>query len=91
MHFKPTVGCQISTLIFENKLWKGVSINIPLKIYQGRQPKHLCQLKIRAISLTYLKVGKNFAVLDIFSMGYLWRPPSTICFQISKLIFDTFK
>jgi hypothetical protein len=29
MHFKPTEGCQISTLIFENKLWKGFSINIP--------------------------------------------------------------
>jgi hypothetical protein len=28
-------------------------------------------------------------VLDIFFMGYLYRPPSTICFQISKLVFDT--
>ena len=23
MHLKPTAGCQISTLIFENKLWRG--------------------------------------------------------------------
>jgi hypothetical protein len=26
MHLKPTAGCQISTLIFENKLWRGVSV-----------------------------------------------------------------
>ena len=31
MHLKPTAGCQISTLIFENKLWREVSINIPKK------------------------------------------------------------
>ena len=36
MHLKPTTRCQISTLIFEEKLWRGVSINIPWKIYQGR-------------------------------------------------------
>jgi hypothetical protein len=47
MHLKPTAGFQISTLIFENKLWRAVSINIPSKM------------------------GKNFAVLDIFFMGYL--------------------
>jgi hypothetical protein len=29
LHFKPTVGCQISTLIFEKKIMEGVSINIP--------------------------------------------------------------
>ena len=30
MDLKSTAGCQISTLIFENKLWRGgVSINIP--------------------------------------------------------------
>ena len=37
MHLKRTAGCQISTLIFEKKLWRGVSINITCKIYQGRQ------------------------------------------------------
>ena len=26
MHFKPTAGCQISSLIFEKQLWRGVSI-----------------------------------------------------------------
>ena len=26
---KPTAGCQISTLIFEVFLWRGVSLNIP--------------------------------------------------------------
>jgi accessory gene regulator protein AgrB len=24
MHLKPTAGCQISTLLFENKLWRGL-------------------------------------------------------------------
>jgi hypothetical protein len=33
-------------------------------------PRHLSQLKTRAIPLTYPKVGKNFAVLDIFVMEY---------------------
>jgi hypothetical protein len=34
-------------------------------------PRHLSQLKTRAIPLTYLKMGKNFAVLDILFMEYL--------------------
>jgi hypothetical protein len=34
-------------------------------------PRHLSQLKTRAIPLNWQKVGKNFAVLDIFFMGYL--------------------
>jgi hypothetical protein len=34
-------------------------------------PRHLSQLKTRAIPLIWPKVGKNFAVLDIFFMGYL--------------------
>jgi hypothetical protein len=25
MHFKPTAGCQIPTVIFENKLWSAMS------------------------------------------------------------------
>jgi hypothetical protein len=29
MHLRPTGGCQIPTLIFENKLWRGVSVNMP--------------------------------------------------------------
>jgi hypothetical protein len=38
LHLKPTAGCQISTLIFEKKWWRGgVSINIRWKIYQGWQ------------------------------------------------------
>ena len=38
MHLKPTAECQISILIFQNKIVKGgVFINIPKKIYQGRQ------------------------------------------------------
>jgi hypothetical protein len=49
MHLKQIAGYQISILIFENKLWRGVS----------------------TIPLTQPKVGTNFAVLDIFFMGYL--------------------
>jgi hypothetical protein len=30
MHFKPTAGCHISTLIFENKLWRG-SLKYPIE------------------------------------------------------------
>ena len=56
MHLKPTAGCQISTLIFENKLWRGFSINIPGKIYQGWQTscRLLAKLKILPGSLTDL-------------------------------------
>jgi hypothetical protein len=49
MHLKPTAGCQISTLIFENKLWRAGLYKYPMKNISG----------------------KNFAVLDIFCMGYL--------------------
>ena len=47
MHLKPTVGCQISTLIF---------INITLKIYQGRQSScpPLAKLKVLPGSLSDL-------------------------------------
>jgi hypothetical protein len=41
MHLKPTAGCQISTSIFENKLWREVSINIPNKyIKDGKVLAH---------------------------------------------------
>jgi accessory gene regulator protein AgrB len=33
LHLKPTAGCQISTLIFDFFLWRGLSITIPWKIY----------------------------------------------------------
>ena len=56
MHLKSTAGYQISILIFENKLWSGVSINIPWKIYQGRQSSFppLAKLKVLPGSLTDL-------------------------------------
>jgi hypothetical protein len=31
MHLKPTGGCQISTLIFEKKLWRGGLYKYPMK------------------------------------------------------------
>ena len=31
MDLKPTAECQISTLIFENKLWRGVLYKHPIK------------------------------------------------------------
>jgi hypothetical protein len=41
MHLKPTAGCQISILIFEEILWRGVSINIPYKyIKDGKVLAH---------------------------------------------------
>jgi hypothetical protein len=82
MHLKPTAGCQILILIFEKKLWRGVSINIPWKIYQRRQSS--CP------SLAKLKEGGK----ELFRPWYIFHgifieTLSTICFQISKLIFDT--
>jgi hypothetical protein len=42
MHLKPTAGCQISTLIFEKILWRGVSINISYKyIKDGKVLAHI--------------------------------------------------
>jgi hypothetical protein len=68
MHHKPTARCQISILIFEKKLWRGFSINIPWKIYQGWQSscRLLAKLKI---------VSKNFSVLDIFVLWDIYRTP----------------
>jgi hypothetical protein len=56
MHLKPTVGGQISTLIFENKLWMGVSINIQYKyIKDGKILAHFqLRLKVLPGSLTDL-------------------------------------
>jgi hypothetical protein len=57
MHLKPTAECQISTLIFKKKRWRGVFINIPWKIYQGRQSSCplLAKLKVLPGSLTDFK------------------------------------
>ena len=56
MHLKPIAGCQISTLIFENKLWRGGLYEYPIKIYQGRQSSCplLAKLKVLPGSLTDL-------------------------------------
>ena len=56
MHLKPTAGCQTPTLIFENKLWRGFSINIPYKICQGRHSSYplLTKLKVLPEILTDL-------------------------------------
>jgi hypothetical protein len=52
MHLKPTAGCQISTLIFENKLWRGVSIKY---VKDGKVLAHFgLRLKIFPGSLTDL-------------------------------------
>jgi hypothetical protein len=69
MHLKPTAGYQILIFIFENinvDIWHpavGLRRIIP--------PKHLSQLYTRAIPLIKPQEGTNFAVLDIFFMGYL--------------------
>ena len=57
MHLKPTAECQISTLIFENKLWRGGLYKYSMKnIYQGRQSSCplLAKLKVLHGSLTDL-------------------------------------
>jgi hypothetical protein len=63
---------QISISIFEKNCGGGV-YKYPIKIYQGRQSSYplLAKLKVLSGSLTDLsELGKNFAVLDIFFMGY---------------------
>jgi hypothetical protein len=39
--------------------------------FMGIPPRHLSQIKTRAIPLIWQKVGKNFAVLDIFHEKYI--------------------
>jgi hypothetical protein len=55
MHLKHTAGCQISILIFEKQLWRGL-YEYPIKIYQGRQISCplLTKLKVLPGSLTDL-------------------------------------
>ena len=54
MHLKPTAGCQISTLIFENKLWRGsLLISHEKYIKDGKVLAHLgVKLKVLVRSLT---------------------------------------
>jgi hypothetical protein len=54
MHLKPTAGCQISILIFEKILWRGVLYKYPIKIYQERPSSCplLAKLKVLPGSLT---------------------------------------
>jgi hypothetical protein len=55
MHLKPTAGCQISTLIFENKLWRVGPLLISHKKYikDGKVLSHLgFKLKVCLGSLT---------------------------------------
>ena len=56
MHLKSTAGCQISILIFENRLWRGDIYKYRIKIYQGRQSSCplLAKLKVLPGSLTDL-------------------------------------
>ena len=56
MHLKPTTGCQISTLIFENKLWRGVLYEYPMKNISRTQSScpPLAKLKVLTGSLTDL-------------------------------------
>jgi hypothetical protein len=55
MHLRPTAGCQISILIFEKKLWRGVS-KYPLKyIKNGKVLAHFgLRLKVFPGSLADL-------------------------------------
>ena len=56
MHLKPTAGCQISILIFENKLWRGGLYKHPIKNISRTQSSCplLAKLKVLYGSLTDL-------------------------------------
>ena len=56
MHLKPTAGCQISTLIFENKFWRGsLLISHEKYIKDGKVLGHFgLRLKVLPGSLTDL-------------------------------------
>ena len=56
MHLKPTAGCQISTLIFENKLWRGSLLISHEKYIKNSKVLPHCgfQLKVLPGSLTDL-------------------------------------
>ena len=58
MHLKPTAGCQISTLIFEKKMWKGGLYKYPMKNISRTQSScpPLANLKVLSGSLTDLSV-----------------------------------
>jgi hypothetical protein len=101
MHLKPTAGCQISTLIFENKLWRGFSINIPRKILKSvKDPGNIFILAKNGQELCrpwYIFHGifienplhnlfSNIKV-DIWHSAVGLRKPTAGC-QISTLIFE---
>jgi hypothetical protein len=48
MLLKPTAGFQISTLIFENKLWSDL-FKYPIKICQGRQSSCPSLAKVKVL------------------------------------------
>jgi hypothetical protein len=57
MHLKPIAGCQISTLIFENKMWRVGPLLISHEKYikDGKVLAHVgCKLKVLQESLTDL-------------------------------------
>ena len=58
MHLKFTPGCQISTLIFENKLWRGALYKYPIKNISGTAVLGHCEFKLKVLSgfLTDLSV-----------------------------------
>jgi hypothetical protein len=101
MHLKLTAGCQISILIFEKKLWRRGLYKYPMKNISRTAkhpavsfrciipPRHLSQLKTRAIPLTWPRWARILSSLIYFLWDIYRDPPSKIFFQISELIFDT--
>jgi hypothetical protein len=80
-HLKPTAGCQISALIFDFFLWRGICINIPWKIYWIliQTPLYKNKSNIKADSW-HLAVGlrcgnppRHFSQLK--AQKYLWLTP----------------
>jgi hypothetical protein len=80
LQLKPTAGCQISTLIFDFFLWRGVSINIPWKyIKDGKVLDHLgIKSKVLTGSLTDLSALVGFCTSS---------PQLGVKYQLWYLIF----
>ena len=81
LHLKPTVGCQISTLIFENKIMEGDLYKYPMQNILRTHSSWPLGVSIKGISRAlnwHMCLG-----------GFLHLKP-TAGFQISTLIFDFF-
>ena len=76
MHLKPTPECQIWTLIFEKKMWRGLLYKYPMKICRRTTKFFPTYVKGIARAYNWLKC-----------VGEIMHLKSTAGCQISSLIF----